>query len=193
VDELAKDAVFYEQSSGGITCSGGEPLQQAAFCAEVLRRCRQLGIHTAIDTCGYADAASLERVAEHTDLFLYDLKLMDDRRHRVATDVSNEVVLHNLEQLDRWNRPTWIRVPLIPTINDDEENLRALAEFVRGLSSVEALQVLPYHAGGEAKWRGLERPGIDRAHIDAAGSSVAADRAVRLLTKYLDIPVTEGG
>ena len=192
-DELMRDAVFYEQSGGGITCSGGEPLQQAGFCAAVLRRCRQSGIHTAVDTCGYADTASLERVAEHTDLFLYDLKLMDDRRHREATGVSNDLVLRNLEQLDRWSRPTWIRVPLIPTINDDEENLLALAEFVRHLTCVEALQVLPYHTGGEAKWLALGRTGTGRTRIDAAASSAAADRAVRLLRQRLDIPVTEGG
>ncbi len=189
VDELTRDTVFYEQSGGGITCSGGEPLQQAAFCSSVLRRCRQSGIHTAVDTCGYADAASLRRVAEHTDLFLYDLKLMDDGRHRLATGVSNDLVLGNLEQLDRWNCTTWIRVPLVPGVNDDDENLLALAKFVRHLTCVEALQVLPYHAGGEAKWLGVGRARPDR---DVPTPSTA-ERALALLAEQLDIPVTEGG
>jgi len=193
VDELAKDTVFYEQSGGGITCSGGEPLQQARFCAEVLRRCRQMSIHTAVDTCGYADASSLEHVAEHTDLFLYDLKLMDDRRHRQATGVSNHVVLRNLQRLNRWGCSVWIRVPLAPGINDDDGNLLTLAGFIRGLTCVEALQLLPYHAGGETKWLGLGRTGIGRPRINATASSAAADRAVRMLTQCLDVPVARGG
>ena len=191
--ELSKDELFFEQSGGGVTCSGGEPLAQASFCAEVLRLCRGRGIHTAVDTCGHAEEEALRRVAEQTDLFLYDVKLMDDDRHRRATGVSNAKALGNLDLLDRWEKRVWVRVPLVPGCNDDEGNLLELVAFVRRLSCVEALQVLPYHAGGEEKWIGLGRGGTDRASIDPGRASDAADRAVRLLTERIDVPVTKGG
>jgi pyruvate formate lyase activating enzyme len=193
VDVLARDAIFYEQSGGGITCSGGEPLHQAAFCSNVLRRCQERGIHTAVDTCGYADEAALQDVAEHTDLFLYDVKLMDDDRHRRMTGVSNAIVLENLQRLDRRGARLWIRMPLIPGINDDEGNLLDLAALVRGLACVEAVQVLPYHPGGEEKRVGLGRKRTALLPIDADRASAAADRAVRLLAERIDVPVTKGG
>jgi len=191
VDELAKDVLFFDQSGGGITCSGGEPLLQPAFCTEVLRGCRERGIRTAVDTCGHADEEALRAVAEFTDLFLYDLKLMDDDRHRLATGVSNDLVLANAERLDRWGARMWIRIPLIPGINDDEDNLMELAAFVRTLSAVEGLQVLPYHRGGEEKRRGLGRtpgPGLDTERVPDA-----VERALRWLEERIDVPVTRGG
>jgi pyruvate formate lyase activating enzyme len=192
-EELSRDTIFFEQSGGGITCSGGEPLAQAAFCADVLRLCRERGLHTAVDTCGHVDEASLRRVAEHVDLFLYDLKLMDGDRHRQATGVPNDEILHNLEQLDRWGRSVWIRVPLVPGVNDDEENLCALADFVRSLSCVRALQVLPYHAGGDEKWLGLGRTRVRQTPIESTLTPDAVNRAAQVLARRIEVPVTKGG
>jgi len=193
ISELAKDRLFFEQSGGGVTCSGGEPLHQPAFCAAILRGCREQGIHTAVDTCGHAEESALLTVAEETNLFLYDLKLMDDARHRRATGASNVPVLANLERLDLWGKRIWIRIPLVPGINDDEENLAELAGFVRRLRRVEAVQVLPYHRGGEAKWTGLGRGFTAHARIGPERSADAADRAMRLLADRLQVPVTRGG
>ena len=193
ISELAEDGLFFEQSGGGITCSGGEPLHQPAFCAAVLRGCRERGIHTAVDTCGVARESALLSVAEETDLFLYDLKLMDDARHRRATGASNAAVLSNLERLDRWGKRVWIRIPLIPGVNDDEENLAELVGFVHKLRRVEAVQVLPYHRGGEAKWAGLGRGTVAHTGIEPERSADAADRAVRFLSDRLLVPVTKGG
>jgi pyruvate formate lyase activating enzyme len=190
-DELVKDALFFDQSGGGVTCSGGEPLLQSSFCAALLHLCHQRGIQTAVDTCGHADEPALRRVADEADLFLYDLKLMDDERHRLATGASNAKVLRNAERLDRWGKRIWIRVPLIPGINDDDENLNELAAFVRTLSAVEALQVLPYHRGGEEKWKGLGKE--KRLPIEPDRVPEAVDRAVRLLSERIDVPVTRGG
>jgi pyruvate formate lyase activating enzyme len=193
VSELAKDALFFEQSGGGITCSGGEPLLQPGFCAEVLRGCRERGIHTAVDTCGYADESSLLDVAKETDLFLYDLKLMDDARHRQATGVSNAPVLTNLERLDLWGKRIWIRIPLIPGVNDDERNLTATAGFVRGLRRIEAVQVLPYHRGGEEKRIGLGKTGAMCTEREPGRAAEAADRSTEFLASRIGIPVTKGG
>ena len=192
-DELARDTLFYDQSAGGVTLSGGEPLAQPAFCVEVLRRCRARGLHTAVDTCGHADEDALRIVAEQTDLFLYDLKLMDAERHRRSTGVTNEKVFANLERIDRWEKPIWIRVPLIPGINDDEENLAELAVFLRPFRRVEAVHVLPYHRGGEAKWAGLGREDDTYPGIGPECSADAAERAVRFLGDRLDVPVKRGG
>jgi len=191
VDELAKDTLFFEQSGGGVTCSGGEPLSQSGFCAAVLRGCQARGIHTAVDTCGHGEEAALRDVADGTDLFLYDVKLIDDRRHREVTGVSNGLLLENLRRLNRWGARIWIRVPLVPGINDDEMNLVHVAELVRTLSSVEALQVLPYHRGGETKQQGLGREAWDA--VDMQEVPDAVDRTIRLLSERLDIPVTKGG
>lgn len=192
-EQLARDRLFFEQSGGGITVSGGEPLLQARFCASVLELCHRLGLHTTVDTCGHADEADLRRVAEHTDLFLYDIKLMDDVRHRLETGVSNATALANLERLSGWRSRTWVRVPLIPGVNDDEHNLVELARFVRGLRTIEALQLLPYHRGGVEKTRGLERTDAQSPAVDAERAPDAAARAAQTLRQQIAVPVTIGG
>lgn len=149
--EAEKDSLFYEESTGGVTLSGGEPLAQPGFCRALLQRCRSLGINTALDTAGYAPEVSLLAIAELVNLFLYDLKGIDEGRHRAYTGVANTVILRNLKCLDRLGKRIWIRFPLIRGINDDLDHVTRLGEFVATLSSVEAIHVLPYHQGGEAK------------------------------------------
>jgi pyruvate formate lyase activating enzyme len=183
--------LFYDQSGGGVTLSGGEPLAQPEFAAELLRECRLRRIHTAVDTCGFADEATLGTVAAHTDLFLYDVKLLDDERHRRWTGVSNATILGNLRWLSREGKRLWIRYPLIPGVNDSERDLEDVGRFVARVPGVEALQVLPYHAAGERKFAHLGRRyalcDVLPHNPEAMENAAAAIRAAASL------PVTIGG
>jgi pyruvate formate lyase activating enzyme len=152
VERLLRDRIFFDESKGGVTFSGGEPLQQAAFVVDALARLQEEGVHTALDTCGFARWQDLWAAAQHADLVLYDLKLMDEARHRVATGVPNRVILGNLKALAEVHPAVWIRVPVIPGINDDEANLAATAEFLAPLGGIRQVDLLPYHPTGEAKF-----------------------------------------
>jgi pyruvate formate lyase activating enzyme len=155
VDEIEKDVLFYDESGGGVTLSGGEPLVQPTFSCEILRACKAHDIHTALDTCGDAKESDLFEVAAFTDLFLYDLKLIDPERHRTYTGTSNERILRNLKRLDEQRKRIWIRVPLIPGINDAAEDIDRLGRFVSTLESAEAVYLLPYHRAGTQKRKRL--------------------------------------
>jgi len=155
VEELSQDEAFYASSGGGITLSGGEPMRQPDFCAEVLRRCRERGFHTALDTSGFAPWEDFEKVLAHTSLVLYDLKLADPAEHLRFTGVSNELVLSNLSRIDRRGLPVEVRIPLVPGINDSPENLQECARILRGLDHLSRVLVLPYHRMGVAKYARL--------------------------------------
>lgn len=155
--EIARDLPFYDESGGGVTLSGGEPLAQPDFVRALLRACKERGIHTALDTCGFAAWKVLDSVREHVDLFLYDLKLLDDARHRRFTGVSNALILSNLRALSQRGHTVVIRVPLIPGINDDEENLRQTGAFAAALPHLLRVDLLPYHSMSGDKY---ERLGI---------------------------------
>jgi len=160
VQSVLRDRIFFDESGGGVTISGGEPLVQAAFVTEVLRLLRAEGVHTALDTCGYGRWPELRDAAEHANLVLYDLKLMDPARHKAATGVSNEMILDNLRSLAGVHPAIWIRVPVIPGVNDDDGNMEATAEFVHSVPGIRQVDLLPYHPTGEAKFARL---GIDYA------------------------------
>lgn len=189
--EIERDTLFYDQSGGGVTLSGGEPLGQRGFSVELLRLCRERRIHTAVDTCGYADPEDLASVAEHTDLFLYDIKLLDDRRHVSLTGVSNRRILDNLNRLSTWGNRVWVRVPLIPGINDAASDLEALGHFVARFPHVESIQILPYHRAGERKLLHLERVVVPSEH--PAMPPDDASRAADVVRSIVKIPVTIGG
>jgi pyruvate formate lyase activating enzyme len=155
VDEIERDAAFYEESGGGVTFSGGEPLSQPDFLSELLRASKARGLSTALDTCGFGPWGALDRLREDVDLFLYDLKLMDDARHRALTGVSNKPILRNLERLSRCGHRIVIRVPIIPGLNDDGDNLREIGAFAVHLPSVEYVELLSYHRIGRDKYRRL--------------------------------------
>jgi pyruvate formate lyase activating enzyme len=157
LEVVLKDRIFYDDSGGGVTFSGGEPLRQAGFLRAVLEACRQSGLHTVVDSCGLASQEDLLSVAELTDLFLFDVKMMNDEKHRRYTGVSNRQILSNLEALGRMEQPIWLRVPVIPGLNDDAENLGATAKLAASIPSVERVCLLPYHPLGESKSRRLER------------------------------------
>lgn len=153
VAEVLRDRVFFEESGGGVTFSGGEPLWQSGFLYELLKACRYQGIHTAVDTSGLAPWEDLARVASVTDLFLFDVKHMDDEIHRQVTGVSNTRILANLRRLGEIHRHIWIRVPVVPGINDSVENLRATGRLAASLEGVEKICLLPYHPLGVDKLR----------------------------------------
>ena len=189
--EIEKDVLFYDESGGGVTCSGGEPLFQPEFCVDLLRACHHRRLHTAVDTCGFAERAILRAVADHTDLFLYDVKLMDPGRHVSATGVENVDILSNLQTLDRWGKRLWIRFPLIPGINDDARNVSDLGRLVRSLRHAEGIQILPYHRVGEGKLIGLGEDREERGFREPSAAEVEA--AVERLRGRVDVPVTIGG
>jgi pyruvate formate lyase activating enzyme len=158
VKTLLRDRIFFDESGGGVTFSGGEPLMQAGFVTEAMRLLAAEGVHTALDTCGFGRWQDLREAAAHANLVLYDIKLMDDARHKAATGVSNDVILENLEALAKIHPAIWIRVPVIPGVNDDDVNLDATAAFLRPLSGIRQVDLLPYHPTGEAKFA---RVGMD--------------------------------
>ena len=154
--EIERDVVFYDQSGGGITLTGGEPLFQHRFAIAVLKACKEHAIHTALDTSGYADWKVVAQVAQSTDLFLYDLKLMDDNRHRKYTGVSNRRILANLRRLSEQGAQIIVRVPLIPNVNDDEDNLCRIRDLLADLPHLSGVEVLPYHDIARAKYSALD-------------------------------------
>jgi pyruvate formate lyase activating enzyme len=161
VDEVLaavlEDAPFYAESGGGATFSGGEPLTQFGFLLSLLRGCRDRGVQTALDTCGYAPQDRLLQAAALADLVLYDLKVMDDARHQAFTGVSNALILDNLEALCREHPCIWIRFPVVPGFNDAAAQVEALAQFLIGLLGVRQVNLLPYHETGQHKSKRLGR------------------------------------
>ena len=153
--ELVKDRIFFDESGGGITFSGGEPLLQFEFLMDALAACRKAGLRTAVETTGFAAAEKIRALIPMTDLFLYDLKLMDPDRHREYTGVSNVRILENLRLLAAAGVPLTVRVPLIPGVNDDEENIRNMATLVADLGTLPSIHLLPFHAGASGKYRSL--------------------------------------
>lgn len=155
---IERDRTFYEQSGGGATFTGGEPLVQAEFLREVLSGCRERGIATSVDTCGHAPWTVFEEILPFVDLFLYDLKLIDDARHLEWTGVSNADILSNLRRLSASGQAVRVRIPITPGINDDEPNLAQSGEFLSGLPRIPEVELLPYHniAGGKYAVLGME-------------------------------------
>ena len=149
--EIEKDKVFYEQSGGGVTFTGGEPMMQIDFLEEILRECIKSKINTAVDTCGYAPFGDFEKISKYVDMFLYDLKIIDDKRHQKYTGVSNELILKNLEELSKTGVAIIIRIALIPGITDSQENLDAIYQIIRPLENIRKISFLPYNKLGEDK------------------------------------------
>lgn len=155
--QVERDVPFFDESGGGVTVSGGEPLLQPAFLLALLQACHRKQIHTAVDTCGYAAWETLEGIRRHVDLFLYDVKLMDDARHRRHTGVSNDSILNNLEALSRRGHRVFLRFPIVPGINDDEANIRLLGAFAGALPHLERVDLLPYHHIAVGKYDRLDK------------------------------------
>lgn len=157
LSEIEKDIPFFDESNGGVTFSGGEPLMQPEFLLELLRECGRLGVHRVVDTSAHAKTELVLQVAEHCELFLIDLKHMDPEKHRLYTGVRNELILKNIKMLGEKGVPFRIRIPLIEGVNSDAENLRLSAEFLAGLPCPPSVDLLPYHTIAESKYRKLNR------------------------------------
>jgi len=154
IKEVEKDLVFYEESGGGVTFSGGEPLEQSEFLEELLNGCREKKIHTTVDTTGYISWEILNKISPKVDLFLYDLKIMDNEKHKKYTGVSNEIILENLKKLTSVHNNIFVRFPVIPGINDDYQNIRKMGEFLSSLK-IAQVNLLPYHHIGIDKYKRL--------------------------------------
>ena len=155
MDEVERDMLFYVNSGGGMSISGGEPLFQADFASALLQAAREKGIHTCVDTSGYGPAEDMEKLIPYTDLFLYDMKQMDDIRHQEVTGVSNKDILENAKRIVG-RTDIRFRVPLIPGINDNEEYFDALGKFASSIG-VKNVDLLPYHDYAQGKYRMLGR------------------------------------
>jgi pyruvate formate lyase activating enzyme len=152
IEEILRDYVFYKNSGGGLTVSGGEPLLQPEFTGALLELAKRNDVHTALDTSGYAHWEIIEEILHHVDLVLFDLKHMDSATHKKLTGVHHELIHENLKRIDETGKPIWVRVPLIPGQNDSEENYHQLGDFLSKLSHVERIDLLRYHRLAESKY-----------------------------------------
>ncbi len=155
VGEVLKDRDFFEQSGGGVTFSGGEPLMQTDFLIALLQEMKKHEIHTTVDTSGFVSKKAIEKVSKYTDLFLFDLKHMDSVEHEKYTGVTNNIILDNLKFLHDIGKEIIIRIPIIPGVNNSEEDLKSFRDFIRTLPNIKEVNLLPYHKIGEEKYRRL--------------------------------------
>lgn len=158
-EEIKKDELFYKNSGGGVTLSGGEPLVWPDFASSLLEKCKNAGINTAVETCGYSRWTNITRLLDFVDLFLYDLKIMNEDEHKKYTGVSNKPILENLERLNEYDNSNTIivRIPLIRGINDSTLHMHNLCSYVKSLKRIKEVHLLPYHRLGESKYRALGR------------------------------------
>ena len=157
MNEVEKDRIFFENSGGGVTFSGGEPLMQPDFLEALLEQCKKRNIRTALDTCGYDSSETLEKISDKVDLFLYDIKLINDKKHKKYVVASNSIILENLKKLSKKGMKIIIRVPLIAGVNDDDDNIRKISEFLLSLKNLKQINLLPYHKGGAEKYKRLKK------------------------------------
>ncbi len=171
-DEVIKDKPFYKNSGGGVTVSGGEALSQSEFVTELLEMSKKEGLHTALDTTGYAPWEKMEKVLDFVDLVLFDIKHLDSREHKRTTGFGNELILENLEKTSRL-KSIWLRMPLIRGFNDSEAYIKNIVLLGKRIG-VEKISLLPYHEGGKSKCEQLGRSYVftgaaapDDEHIDS--------------------------
>lgn len=157
MEEIKKDRTFYVDSRGGVTFSGGEPLLQSRYLKEILEECKKENIHTAVDTAGNVPFKAFLDVMDDTDLFLFDLKMMDREKHKEYTGASNDLILENLKKLAALRKRILIRIPVIPGVNDQKEEIRKMTDFIKALD-IEAVELLPYHNLGGSKYESLSIP-----------------------------------
>lgn len=190
IAQLERDRVFYEESGGGITLSGGEPLMQPEFLLRILKNAAGIGLKTAVDTSGQAPAETVQSILPFTDLFLYDLKLMDSLEHEKWTGVPNNRILRNLDLVCGSGKPVWIRIPLIAGITDTEQNMNQIADHIHHLSGVEQIHILPYHRGGEHKRR---QHNTHRSGTELNAPETERLQEVHQQLEQTGIPVFTGG
>jgi pyruvate formate lyase activating enzyme len=157
---LEKDKIFISQSKGGVTFSGGEPLHQNEFLTEVLKACRANGYHTAVDTSGYSQPEKIKAVIPFTSLFLFDIKHLDDKKHLSCTGVSNSLIISNFELILNSGAEVFVRIPVIPGYNDDDDHLERLRMFINEHKnkSLKKINLLPFHKIGSSKYKRFNIP-----------------------------------
>ena len=173
IDEVLRDKIFYENSGGGVTLSGGEPLMQFDFAYEILKEAKAQGIHTAIETCGYTSGERIEMIASVTDLFLYDFKLYDSDLHEKYTGVGNERIIENLRLIDRLGKDIILRCPIIPGVNDEDAHFAAIEALASSLEHIIAVEIEPYHPLGNDKYSRLGIPDKATAYPTPTKDEVA--------------------
>lgn len=179
---ILKERIFFEQSGGGVTLSGGEPLSQPEFALALLEACKRNEIHTAIDTSGFVDWKVIDATLPLTDIYLYDLKHMNPEKHKEYTGVDNEIILSNLEKLISSGANVNVRVPFVPGLNSDDDNMREMGEFLKKIGGVAQVSLLPYHTAAEDKhtrWGMEYKPG--RLYPPTEG---ALRHAARIIESY---------
>lgn len=158
MEEILRDRVFFMESGGGVTFSGGEPLMQSGALIKLLKDCGRKRLHRAVDTSGYATKVTMMHIAEHTDVFLYDLKIMDPARHKAYTGVDNRLILDNADALLNAGADVIFRIPVIPGVNDSEEEISSFLDFLeKRTDKFREVHLLPYHKTGTEKYRRLEK------------------------------------
>jgi pyruvate formate lyase activating enzyme len=184
-DRVKRDKIFYDASGGGVTVSGGEPLAHAAVVRRVFELCRSEGIDTCAETCGYVPKDAIDAVAPVTDRFCFDLKLLRSDRHREYTGASNESILENARRLVGAGADVLFRMPLVPGVNDDEENTEGTADFLKSLGLAEPrLELMPFHRMGQTKYEAL---GLRYAFGETASSD--QEEIDRIQNAYRDLGV----
>lgn len=157
IREIMKDAVFYQESGGGVTVTGGEPLTQWRFALDLLSTLKTHGVHTAVETSGFGPVEALEALLPAVDLFMFDIKAVDSQKHKKLTGVFNDSIMHNLNFVMNRSARVELRCPLIPGLNDADQDLAALADLAEKYSSLEAISILPYHNLGNDKYSRYSR------------------------------------
>ena len=153
MEQVMKERIFFDQSGGGVTFTGGEPLAQPDFLMAALEECKRNEIHTAIDTCGFASSKTIIDTIPYTDLYLYDMKHMNPDKHKEYTGVDNEIILSNMIKLGENGANIFARMPFIPGLNSDDANMREMGEFLTKVKGLHHLNLLPYHSVAEDKHR----------------------------------------
>jgi pyruvate formate lyase activating enzyme len=152
---INRDAIFYRESGGGVTFSGGEPFAQPGFLRQLVIACNRLGIDTAVETGGYFDWHQVKDIFELLDCVFIDIKHMDNETHKKLTGVSNHSILENITLVSQMHPQTIVRVPLIGKVNSSEQNIRAMCQFIRQNTKVSGVEILPYHDFGQSKYKAM--------------------------------------
>ncbi|MBN2040182.1 MAG: glycyl-radical enzyme activating protein [Spirochaetes bacterium] len=188
MERLVKDIPFYEESGGGVTVSGGEALSQPEFTLQLLKALKERGIHTALDTTGHANFKFIEQVLPYTDLFLYDLKHMDNDQHKAVIEVGNKLILENALKIAQAGGKMQIRIPVIPNYNDSEENIKKTGEFCKELGdAVTVVQLLPYHNLGVMKYQRIDD---SKKVLEAPPPSEEKIASLKKILEDMGLPVT---
>ena len=188
--EIEKDLPFYEESKGGATFSGGEPMMQIDFLHSLLVECRKKDIHTAIDTTGFTSMHNLKKIYDVTDIFLYDLKLIDDKLHYEYCGASNKLIHENLKELSNRGNKIILRLPIIPAITDTEENVSQTISFISGLKNIQEIDLLPYHNSAKSKYERMQK---ENKVVDLIPPTNEYMNELKNRFSKLSIPIKIGG